>query len=95
MDPGCFAVLTVCLPKALLLFFFCKFLKNNQLWWEILAKEFLFLGFARNMSFLAKQITSHQAGGHRACPWPSNDCIPKRVGGYFTLREWTVPPALP
>lgn len=75
--PGLLCCLTLGLPKTFFSFRTCKFLNNNHLWWEILAKEFLFLGFAFNMSFLAKQTKFHQAGGHRAYPWMDDDCISK------------------
>lgn len=77
--PSLLCCLTLSLPKAFSFFSrrSCEFLKNNQFWWEILAKEFLFLGFAFNMSFLAKQIKFHRAGGHRAYPGIYSDYISK------------------
>lgn len=84
--------LTLGLPTASFLFSCrtCKFLKNNQLWWEILAKEFLFLGFALNMSFLAKPVKFHQAGGHKPYPWMYDDCISKcRVEARWgVISDW-------
>ena len=70
------------------------FLKKNHLWWEILAKECLFLGFAFNMSFLAKQITFHQTWGHRVYPTMYSDCICKckadAMWELFQMEGWTV-----